>query len=84
MTPYEAAYGIKLLTLLSYVPKTARLQKVEDSLFARVITLQILKDNITHAREKMKLAADKHRTPREFQINDWVHLRLQQAIDSEF
>jgi len=77
MTPFEAVYGRKPPTLLNYIPSTAKVPKVDDALFSRDITLQLLKDNINHAKVRMKLDADKHRTHREFNINDWVYLRLQ-------
>lgn len=40
-------------------------------------TLAILKDNMHKAQARMKRLADLHRTEREFQVDDWVFLRLQ-------
>ena len=39
--------------------------------------LQILKDNLTMAKNHMKLQADQHRSEKSFQVGDWVFLRLQ-------
>jgi len=77
MAPYQAVYGKAPPTISSYIPKTARLQSVEDALLDRDATLQLLKDNLIHAQNRMKKWADLHRTERSFEVGDWVFLRLQ-------
>ena len=37
----------------------------------------LLQKNLKAAQERMKKYADEHRSEREFQIGDWVYLRLQ-------
>jgi hypothetical protein len=39
--------------------------------------LQILKDNLTMAQNRMKQQAYQHRSERSFEVGDWVFLRLQ-------
>ena len=39
--------------------------------------LQLLKDNLTMAQNRMKQQADQHRSERSFEVGDWVILRLQ-------
>lgn len=39
--------------------------------------MQILKENLNMARERMKIQADKTITERRFEVGDWVYLRLQ-------
>jgi hypothetical protein len=39
--------------------------------------LQILKDNLTMAQNRMKQQADQNRSERSFEVGDWVFLRLQ-------
>jgi hypothetical protein len=39
--------------------------------------LQILKDNLTMAQNRMKQQADQHHSERRFEVGDWVFLRLQ-------
>ena len=39
--------------------------------------MQTLKDNLTMERNHMKQQADQHRTEREFELVDWVFIRLQ-------
>jgi len=46
-------------------------------LVERDITLQLLKDNLVKAQERMKKLADSHRTEGVFNEGDWVYLRLQ-------
>jgi len=50
---------------------------VEEKLLERDTSLQILKDNLVKAQERMKKMVDARRTEREFEVGDWVYLRLQ-------
>ena len=59
-------------TLLDYIPKTAKLQSIEEELISRDIALQLLKNNLVKAKDRMKKLADTHRTDREFNEGDWV------------
>jgi len=74
ITPLQASYGRPLLTSL---PNTAKLQSVEDELVKRDIALQLLKDYLVKAKERIKKLSKTHRTEREFTEGDWVYLRLQ-------
>jgi hypothetical protein len=50
---------------------------VEDHIEHQQQVLQILKDNLTMAQNRMKQQADQHRSERSFEVGDWVFLRLQ-------
>ena len=39
--------------------------------------MQTFKDNLTMPQNRMKQQADQHRTEREFELVDWVFIRLQ-------
>jgi hypothetical protein len=39
--------------------------------------MQILKENLVLARNKMKQQVDQHQTEREYEIGEWVFVRLQ-------
>ena len=39
--------------------------------------MQVLRDNLTRAQNRMKQQADQHRVEREFEVADWVFLILQ-------
>jgi hypothetical protein len=50
---------------------------VDDHIKNQQQALQILKDNLTKAKNRMKQQADQHRSERSFEVGDWVFLRLQ-------
>jgi len=64
-------------TILTPIPKTARLQSMEEKLMASNVALELLTDNLIKAIDRMKKMADMHRTKRNFKEGDWVFLRLQ-------
>ena len=43
----------------------------------RAQMLQRIKEHLHQAQNRMKLFVDKHRTEREFEVGDWVFLKLQ-------
>jgi len=73
-TLYQALYSRSPPSVAAYMPKAARLQLVEDELVDRDIALQLLKGNLTKARDRMKKLADRHRTEREFDEGDLAFL----------
>jgi hypothetical protein len=50
---------------------------VEDHIENQQQVLQILKNNLTIAQNRMKQQVDKHCSERNFEVGDWVFLRLQ-------
>jgi hypothetical protein len=76
-TPFEAVYGYALPTLLSYVPGTLANMAVDTQLWDCMTVLTLLKEHLHHAQNRMKTYADKHRSDRQFNVVDWVYLRLQ-------
>ena len=58
MTPYQALYGKAPPIVVSYTPKTAKLQAVEDDLLERDATLKLLKDNLVLAQDRMTKLVD--------------------------
>jgi hypothetical protein len=50
---------------------------VEDHIENQQQFIQILKDNLTMAHNRMKQKEDQHRSERSFEVGDWVFLRLQ-------
>ncbi|KAL0366704.1 UNVERIFIED_CONTAM: hypothetical protein Sradi_3560500 [Sesamum radiatum] len=51
--------------------------KVEELVQKRMKMLQLLKDNLCKAQQRMKLFVDKHRSERKFEVRDYVFLKLQ-------
>lgn len=76
-TPYEAVYNRPPPTLLQYIPKTAKVQFVENHLYDRDKIKKLLQDNLVKARDRMKMYAGKHQTKCSFEVGDKVLLKLQ-------
>ena len=75
-TPFELVYGRAPPHLLPYEPGTTAVQAVEDELRSREHILALARENLQAAQTRMKNFADKKRTEREFEVGDWVYLRL--------
>jgi hypothetical protein len=79
LTPFQAIYGYTPPTLLSYVPGTTANQAVYTQLrdCTAVLMITLLKEHLHKAQHRMKMFADKNRSDRQFNVGDWVYLRLQ-------
>lgn len=77
MTPFEALYGVKPQQFC--IPADCRTTNatVEDFQVKREAMNTLLQTVIQQAQQKYKFYADKKRTEAEFQIEDWVFLKLQ-------
>lgn len=62
--------------MLQYIPKTARVQIVEEALYNRDHVIQLLKDQYTKSQSRMKQFANRRRTEREL-VGELVLLKLQ-------
>jgi hypothetical protein len=77
MTPFMALYGYHPPSITSSLKEKSKVQAVEDHIKNQQQVLQILKDNLTMAQNRMKQQAYQHRSERSFEVGDWVFLRLQ-------
>jgi hypothetical protein len=77
MTPFEAIYGQKPPTVLSYLLGTSKVQAVDQTLTFREDILRTLQENLVMAQTRMKQQADQGRSERQFAKGDQVFLRLQ-------
>lgn len=64
-------------TILQYVPRTTKVQSIEDLQYDRDRVRRLLLDNLTKARDCMKIFADRHQSERHIEIGDMVLLKLQ-------
>ena len=71
-----ALYGYHPPSITSLKEKS-KVQVVEYHIEHQQQVLQILKDNLTMAQNRMKQQVDQHSSERSFQVGDWVFLRLQ-------
>jgi hypothetical protein len=70
MTPFEAVYGQKPPSVLSYLPGASKVQAVDLTLTAREAILHTLKENLVMAQNHMKQQADQGRSERQFAEGD--------------
>ncbi|CAL8120388.1 unnamed protein product [Prunus armeniaca] len=77
MSPFQALYGYEPPTIETYVPGSFVVHQVDITLQDRDALLRRLRHNLQLAQQRMTLYANSKRTEREFQVGDWVFLRLQ-------
>jgi hypothetical protein len=77
MTPFEAVYGQKPPSILSYLPGVSKVHAVDQTLTVREDILCTLKENLVMAHNRMKQQADQGHSERQFAEGDQVFLRLQ-------
>nr|GEW01295.1 hypothetical protein [Tanacetum cinerariifolium] len=80
-TPYEAVYRqtphLHVPMFLTYIPGDSRVEEVDTTLQAREEAIKVLKFYLKRSQDRMKNRANKHRTNRQFEVGDWVYLKLQ-------
>nr|GEX82830.1 protein kinase-like domain, phloem protein 2-like protein [Tanacetum cinerariifolium] len=77
MTPFEALYGFPPPLHIPYIPKDSGDKEVDELIRDREATMNVLKQSLHTAQNRMKQKSDKHRTEREFSVGSWVYLKLQ-------
>jgi hypothetical protein len=77
MTPFMTLYGCHPPSITSSLKEKSKVQAVEDYIKNQQQVLQVLKDNLTMAQNRIKQQADQHRSEISFEVGDWVFLRLQ-------
>jgi len=77
ITPYEVVYGQPPSLHIPYVSGDSRVEAVDRSLKARAECIEMLKYHLQRAQQRMKRQADLHRTDRQFELGDWVYVKLQ-------
>lgn len=76
MTPFQALYGTPPPSVSMYLPGSTAVHAVDVTLRDRDALLRTLRSHMTLAQNRMKQHSDQHRTEREFQLGDWVYLKL--------
>lgn len=82
MSPHEALYGIKPPIHIPYIPHDSSVAAVEDLHRDREVMIQLLKTNLATARNRMVQMANANRSERNFQVGEWVYVKLQPGIQS--
>ena len=65
-----ALYGYHPSSITSYLRENSKVQVVEDHIEHQQEVLQLLKDNLNLAQNRMKQQADQHRSERSFDVGD--------------
>ena len=76
-TPFQATYGYPPPSLTNYMPGSTQIQAAEEHLQDRTAQITQIKHHLLRAQEKQKKQADKGRKDIEFQVGEWVYLKLQ-------
>ncbi|KAJ7959586.1 Ty3/gypsy retrotransposon protein [Quillaja saponaria] len=77
MSPYHAVFGQEPPSHIPYTKSDSENDAVDRSLSAKEGVIQLLKENIKKAQNRMKMQADRHRTERAYEVGNWVYLKLQ-------
>ena len=70
-------YGYHPPSITSSLRENSKVQAMEDHIEHQQQVLQLLKDDLTLAHNRMKQQADQHHSERSFDVGDWVFLRIQ-------
>lgn len=84
MTPFEVVYGQLPPSPASCIPRSSKVQSVDQLLQNCAAMIAHLKDNLHQAQNRMKQQANQYRLERSFQIGDQVFLRLQPYKHTSF
>jgi hypothetical protein len=84
MTPFEAIYGQKPPSVLSYLPGASKVQAIDLTLKVREAILCTLEENLVIAQNRMKQHTDQGRSERQFAEGDQVFLQLQPYEQTSF
>ena len=76
MTPFEVMFGCKPPTFPQYLIGTAKVEAVDDLLNQREVVFTLLRQKLLKAQTHMKVVADGHQMDHEFQVGEWVLVRL--------
>lgn len=76
ITPFKVMYGYDPPQLSFELVDQSPIASIDQVLKERQLMTMILKGNLEKAQNRMKLL-DKKRTERDFEVGDWVFLKLQ-------
>jgi hypothetical protein len=77
MSPFPSLYGYHPPSITSPLKGNTKVQAVEDHIGNQQKVLKLLKDNLVMAQNMMKRQTYQHHSEREFEVGDWVFLRIQ-------
>lgn len=81
-TPFEVLYGHAPRQLGIIDPASATVSDLAGWLSDRNLLSQLIQQQLMRAQQRMKHQSDKNHSEREFQVGDWVYLKLQPHVQS--
>lgn len=75
-TPFEVLYGQDPTHLNIETMDNCVVPNLKESLNKRKLMTSLLQQYLQRAQQRMKRQADKNRSQREFQVGEWVFLKL--------
>jgi hypothetical protein len=79
-TPFEVLYGYPPRHFGIVPADASSVTNLQEWLNERSAMTQAMQQNLLRAQQRMKDQAEKHRVEREFNVGDWVYLKLQSHI----
>ncbi|GJR12483.1 transposon ty3-I gag-pol polyprotein [Tanacetum coccineum] len=76
-TPFEALYGQSPPVHVPYIGGLSKVDVVDKSLIAREQAIEVMKFHLSRAQNRMKQQAGNNMFEREFEVGNWVLLKLQ-------
>jgi hypothetical protein len=77
MSPFLELYGYHPPSTTSPLKWNKRVQEVEDQIGYQQEVLKLLNDKLVMSQNRMKQQVYQQRSEMEFEVGDWIHLRLQ-------
>jgi hypothetical protein len=77
MTPYEVLYGFPPPIHIPYFPKDSAVASVDEYLTTKEEVIQRVRTHLQLAQNRMTIIANRKRSDRSFEIQDYVYLKLQ-------
>ena len=72
-----ALYGYHPPSIMCPLKVSVEVQAMADHIEHQQVVLQLLKEKLTIAQNRMKQQVDQHHSEKKFEVGDWVFLRLQ-------
>lgn len=81
-SPFEVLYGFPPRYFGIVPPEATSVTDLNTWLDERAVMHSLIQQHLSRAQNRMKRQADKHRSERQFQVDDWVFLKVQPYVQS--
>ncbi|KAH9670344.1 hypothetical protein KPL70_016945 [Citrus sinensis] len=81
-SPFQVVYGRPPPPLVGYSSEDTSIDSLNSALLDREALLATVKLNLQRAQERMRTQANRHRRDKEFEVGNWVYVKLQRYRQS--